>query len=77
LKAIKADALIMPGSTDLYFQVEDNRLEVEQMGRGRLLPIPSAWGHRAGLPSANLEDARFISEAITAHLARSAVIGTP
>lgn len=77
LKAITADALIMPGSTDLYFQVEDNRLEVEQMRRARLLPIPSAWGHRAGMPSANVEDARFISEAITAHLAQPGGVGGP
>jgi homoserine O-acetyltransferase len=58
----------MPGETDLYFQVEDNRLEVEHMPNAKLLPIPSVWGHRAGLPTGNLEDARFISEAIVAHL---------
>ena len=44
LKAITADSLIMPGSTDLYFQVEDNRLEVEQMPNAKLLPIVSDWG---------------------------------
>jgi homoserine O-acetyltransferase/O-succinyltransferase len=69
LQAITANALIMPGETDLYFQVEDNRLEVEQMRNARLLPIPSVWGHRAGLPSANVEDAAFISSAITRLLA--------
>ncbi len=65
LHAITAKALIMPSETDLYFQVEDNRLEVEQMRDARLLPIPSVWGHRAGLPTANVEDAAFITEAIT------------
>ncbi|MEI6838555.1 MAG: alpha/beta fold hydrolase [Alcaligenaceae bacterium] len=64
LQAITAKALLMPGSTDLYFQVEDNRLEAEQMPNARLLPIPSEWGHRAGLPSANIEDAVFITKAI-------------
>ncbi|MFC0401925.1 alpha/beta fold hydrolase [Paraburkholderia rhizosphaerae] len=64
LQAITANALIMPSETDLYFQVEDNRLEVEQMRRAKLLPIPSVWGHRAGLPTANVEDAAFISDAI-------------
>jgi homoserine O-acetyltransferase len=49
--------------------VEDNRLEVEQMRDARLLPIPSVWGHRAGLPSANLEDAAFIGAALTQLLA--------
>ena len=64
LQAISAKALLMPGTTDLYFQVEDNRLEAEQMPNARLLPIPSEWGHRAGLPSANIEDAVFITKAI-------------
>ena len=64
LQAITAKALLMPGTTDLYFQVEDNRLEAEQMPNARLLPIPSEWGHRAGLPSANIEDAVFITKAI-------------
>lgn len=65
LRAITAKALIMPGDTDLYFQVEDNRLEVEHMRDARLLPIRSDWGHRAGLPTvANQEDAAFITAAI-------------
>ena len=71
LKAITADSLIMPGSTDLYFQVEDNRLEVEQMPNAKLLPIVSDWGHRAGLPSANIEDAAFITQAIKGLLAKA------
>ncbi|MFM0203214.1 alpha/beta fold hydrolase [Paraburkholderia fungorum] len=65
LKAITAKALIMPSTTDLYFQVEDNRLEVEQMRNATLLPISSIWGHRAGLPTANVDDAAFISAALT------------
>jgi hypothetical protein len=32
-------------------------------------PIRSDWGHRAGLPSANMEDAEFITAAIKKHLA--------
>jgi homoserine O-acetyltransferase len=64
LKAITAKSLLMPGTTDLYFQVEDNRLEAEQMQDATLLPIPSQWGHRAGLPTANKEDAAFITRAI-------------
>ena len=64
LQAITANALIMPSETDLYFRVEDNRLEVEQMRRAKLLPIPSIWGHRAGAPSVNREDGEFITQAI-------------
>jgi homoserine O-acetyltransferase len=56
---ITAKALIMPSETDLYFQVEDKRLEVEQMRNARLLVIPSIRGHRAGLPLMNPEDASF------------------
>jgi homoserine O-acetyltransferase/O-succinyltransferase len=68
LQAITAHALIMPSETDLYFRVEDNQLEVEQMQRAQLLPIPSIWGHRAGAPSVNHEDAAFLTRAIRAHL---------
>lgn len=68
LQAITAKALIMPSETDLYFQVEDNRMEVAQMQNAKLLPIPSIWGHRAGLPSSNLDDAAFITNAIRRHL---------
>ncbi|MEO7851458.1 MAG: hypothetical protein ABIR94_04265 [Rubrivivax sp.] len=50
----------MPGSTDLYFQVEDNRREVDQMPHARLLPIRSDWGHRAGMPAFSMADDRFI-----------------
>lgn len=64
LQAITAKSLLMPGTTDLYFQVEDNRLEAAQMPNARLLPIPSDWGHRAGLPSANVQDAQFITSAL-------------
>jgi homoserine O-acetyltransferase len=38
------------------------------MQRAQLLPIPSIWGHRAGAPSVNHEDAAFLTRAIRAHL---------
>ncbi len=60
LGAITARALIMPSATDLYFQVEDNRLEVAQMRNATLRVIPSDWGHRAGMPVQHPEDDRFI-----------------
>lgn len=69
LNAITAKAYIMPGTTDLYFQVEDNRLEVEQMPHAKLVPIVSDWGHRAGLPTANVDDAAFITASFKALLA--------
>ena len=64
LGAIRAKTLVMPGATDLYFQVDDNALEVAKLANGRLLPIPSVWGHRAGNPSSNHEDERVIARAV-------------
>ncbi|WP_151448446.1 alpha/beta fold hydrolase [Lacisediminimonas profundi] len=69
LAAITARALIMPGTTDLYFQVEDNRREVARLRSGMLLPITSDWGHRAGMPAFNLEDDGFINHALKELLA--------
>ena len=60
---------VMPGSTDLYFQVDDNALEVPKIPNGKLLPIPSVWGHRAGNPSTNKEDEMFIQKAVRELLA--------
>lgn len=48
LAAIEARAMVMPGSTDLYFPTEDNAYEVKRMRRAELRPIPSIWGHYAG-----------------------------
>jgi homoserine O-acetyltransferase len=69
LGAIQAKTLVMPGSTDLCFQVDDNALEVAKIARARLLPIPFVRGHRAGNPSANPQGERFIREAVRAPLA--------
>lgn len=69
LGAITARALIMPGETDLYFQVEDNLREAEHMRDARVEVIPSVWGHRAGMPVNNPVDARFLEDALTALLA--------
>lgn len=72
LAAITARALIMPGATDLYFQVEDNRREVAQMVNSRhaeLQVIPSDWGHRAGSVAAPPQDLKFVDDALKALLA--------
>jgi homoserine O-acetyltransferase len=70
LKAIKAGALVTPGDTDLYFRVRDNELEVAQMHNAVLRPIPSIWGHVAGLgvhpPDNEFIDAR-LKELLRAH----------
>lgn len=63
LRAIKARAMVMPGETDLYFRVRDNELEVEHMPNAELRPIPSIWGHVAGL-GVNPPDNEFIDAAL-------------
>ncbi|MGJ7490909.1 alpha/beta fold hydrolase [Variovorax sp. ZT4R33] len=71
LGAIRARVLLMPGDHDLYFQVDDNRLELPHLRHGDLQPIPSVWGHRAGNPSSvhQPEDRAFIETRVKALLA--------
>jgi homoserine O-acetyltransferase len=59
----------MPSETDLYFRVADNAAELAHLASGSLQPIPSVWGHRAGNPSANPEDAAFLKMAVGSLLA--------
>ena len=70
LRAIRARVLLMPGETDLYFRVADNAAELPFLARAELKPIPSIWGHRAGNPAPNPEDARFVKQAVRDWLAR-------
>ena len=60
LQSIKAQMLLMPSETDLYFRVADNAAELPHLATGTLRSIPSVWGHRAGNPSANPADAAFL-----------------
>jgi homoserine O-acetyltransferase/O-succinyltransferase len=68
LRAIRARVLLMPGATDLYFRVADNEAELPLLRHATLRAIPSIWGHRAGNPVPNPEDARFIKDAVRAWL---------
>lgn len=68
LAGIKAKVLLMPSATDLYFQTDDNRAELPHLEDARLVEIPSIWGHRAGNPRDNPEDAAFIDRQVTALL---------
>ncbi len=61
LRAIRSRAIVMPSTTDLYFRVRDNEIEVAHMPHAELRPIPSIWGHLAVL---NPADNRFIDEAL-------------
>lgn len=68
LAGIKARVLLMPSATDLYFQTDDNRGELPYLRYGKLVEIPSVWGHRAGNPRDNPEDAAFIDAQVEALL---------
>ncbi len=68
LSGIKAKVLLMPSATDLYFQTDDNRAELPHLKHARLVEIPSIWGHRAGNPRDNAEDAAFIDRQVMALL---------
>lgn len=64
LKAISARALVMPSETDLYFSIDDSRLEVAAMPTATLRPIPTKWGHRVNVPEQNPDAAAFIDAAL-------------
>ncbi|TEY84105.1 hypothetical protein BOTCAL_0021g00280 [Botryotinia calthae] len=62
--AIKAQMLVLPGKTDLYFPPEDSEIEVSLMrpGIGKLDVFPSIWGHWAGGPGDSKEDVKWLNE---------------
>jgi homoserine O-acetyltransferase len=64
LGSIRARTLVMPSATDLYFTPQDCADDAAAIPGARLREIPSIWGHRAGNPSQNPEDARFIRAAV-------------
>ncbi|MGB7247527.1 MAG: alpha/beta fold hydrolase [Phormidesmis sp.] len=70
MRAITAQTLVMPATTDLYFTPEDCEAEAALIKNSTYLPIHSIWGHRAGNPYQNAEDAAFIQQAIAALLSR-------
>ncbi|MEP7090788.1 MAG: alpha/beta fold hydrolase [Nocardioidaceae bacterium] len=68
LEAITARVLLMPSTTDLYFRVADNAAELEHLRHGRLSPIESIWGHRAGSPEGIPDDLGFLTAQVRAWL---------
>ena len=69
LNSIKAKAIVMPGSTDLYFPPEDNEIEVALMSNAEFRPINSIWGHLAGGPGFNPVDSKFVDDTLKEILA--------
>jgi homoserine O-acetyltransferase len=63
LRSIKVPVLYMPSETDMYFPVTDARYEAAFISRVTLLPIPSLWGHPAGV-GPNAADKKFLNDHI-------------
>ncbi|MGB0507998.1 MAG: hypothetical protein ACPGGK_17560, partial [Pikeienuella sp.] len=59
LAAIKARAILMPCTQDLYFPPEDNAIEAEYIPNAQFSPYNSPWGHCAANPG---NDAGFIAQ---------------
>ncbi|MCH5583446.1 alpha/beta fold hydrolase [Shimazuella sp. AN120528] len=70
LQSIRAKAVVMPGTTDLYFTPEDSKYETEQIPNATFQPIDSIWGHFAGRGIHN-EDTKFINNQLQNLLALS------
>lgn len=67
LGAIRAKVLLMPGSTDLLFPLEDSIEEAKYIEQVRVVPIPSVWGHASGL-GVNKSDNDFINHQLKSFL---------
>ncbi|KAL0574958.1 hypothetical protein V5O48_007003 [Marasmius crinis-equi] len=67
LGSIKAQGLIMPCKTDLYFPPEDNEAEVKLMKNARLVVIDSPCGHMAAVGT-DPADTVFITQEVKAFL---------
>ena len=64
LGAIKAKAVVMPASTDLYFPPADNEFEVRHMPSATLQMIDTDWGHFAGGPGTSPVDIKVLDGAL-------------
>jgi homoserine O-acetyltransferase len=64
LAAIKARAILIPCSSDLYFPPVDNAIEVSHMPNAELRTYHSAWGHSVASPGNDSEFAQFLDNAI-------------
>jgi len=75
LAAVTGHILLMPGSSDRYFDPLDNAAELPKLINARsaeLRPIPSDYGHRAGNPRDIPADRAFLNRAVKELLAKDA-----
>ena len=70
LGAIRARAILVPCTTDLYFPPEDNAIEARHMPNAEFRPYDSAWGHCVASPSREGSDfMTFLDECVAELLA--------
>lgn len=64
LGAIKARAIIMPCTQDLYFPPADSEIEVRHMPNADLRPYDSPWGHCVASPGNDPQFQEFLDDCI-------------
>lgn len=69
LGAIRAKAVLIPCSTDLYFPPEDNAIEAQYMTSAEFKPYESPWGHCVANPGSEPGFEKFLDECIAGVLA--------
>lgn len=69
LAAIKARAILIPCTDDLYFPPEDNAIEVSHMANADLRPYSSPWGHCVASPGNDAGFEQFLDDCIDSALA--------
>ena len=67
-RAITAKAILLPGSTDLYFPTADNEIEAALMPNAEVREIQSIWAHYAAGGKTE-EDTAFVDAALKELLA--------
>ena len=69
LRSVTAPVLYLPSETDLYFPVTDAREESQWIKKVTLAPIPSLWGHVAGV-GPTPKDLEFIETKLRTFMAK-------
>lgn len=64
LGAIKAKAILIPCSHDLYFPPEDNAIEAAAISNAQLRPFQSPWGHCVASPGNVPAFQAFLDQAV-------------
>ncbi len=64
LKAIKAQVIVIPSSSDLYFPPEDNMIEVQHIPQADLRTFESDWGHCVANPGNEPKFEQFLDKCI-------------